>query len=115
MTSHLEIDVLLQRIDPNTGFYFYFKTKTKNKAQLFPFYQTILVCVFVSVPQIKPLGSPNVGLEGCVSNRFSTPVSNVMHKIAVLLTASGVSIMEFVILWRQQKLSEFCNPDVELL
>ena len=36
-------------------------------------------CFFVSVRQLKPWGSPSVGLEGSVCNLFLTPVDTFMH------------------------------------
>ena len=47
--------------------------------------QSNIVYLFLSVPQLKPWGSPNAGWDSSVCSCFPTPVQTVMREGAALL------------------------------
>ena len=76
------------------------------------------LCLFVSVPQLKPWCSPNAGWEGSVYSHFPTHVHTVVNTSVVLPAASAAALL----LWRFKRWSPSCqedyyiwkNPDMKL-
>ena len=73
------------------------------------------VCLFASVPQLKPWHSPDIGWQGSICNHFLTPVHNVVHTSAVLPTSVTAALQLWGYLCSKISAKDLCLDGPTLL